>query len=144
MPVTITQGSSFQTNQKQNTCRSFEAGPSSSGKWWQKSVNNTWFSPKARWQRKLQNQKKKKKILETKNNYCMKSVEQTKQLNNRGWFQLAWFIKWILCSYSKQWKLNEAGYRGNPNQRQLHYRVNKVLAQIRITESTLKCCLNIG
>ena len=35
-------------------------------------------------------------------------------------------------------KLNEISYRGNLNQRQLLYRVGKVISKIRITESTLK------
>ena len=38
-------------------------------------------------------------------------------------------------------KFNEVGYRENLNQRQLRYRVNKVIAKIRITESTLKLLL---
>ena len=39
-------------------------------------------------------------------------------------------------------KLDDVGYRGNLNQRQLRYRANKVITKTRMTESTLKLLLN--
>ena len=57
---------------------------------------------------------------------------------------LLYFLSNITCPCplkSELAKLSEVGYRRNLNQRQLHYRVNKVIAKIRITESTLKLLL---
>ena len=55
------------------------------------------------------------------------------------------FLSNITCSClfkSELTKLNEVGYRGNLNQRQLRYRANKVIAKTRMTESTLKLLPN--
>ena len=50
-------------------------------------------------------------------------------------------ITYLCPLKSEPAKLNDAGYGGNLSQRQLHSRVNKVLAMIRITESPLKLLL---
>ena len=57
---------------------------------------------------------------------------------------LLYFLSNITCPFplkSELAKLSEIGYRENLNQRQLCYRVNKAIAKIRITESTLKLLL---